>query len=376
MKTLIFNATDTLFFRESRPFEGSAELQSVFPPSMQTVAGAVRTFIGNEQGVQWHDFKPGHELTKIIGYGDDLGSLSFKGVWLSLNNERLYPAPVLLMRRLVDNQAKLSRLRLSEETLWCDLGKQVRFGKLEKDEQGSKPLENTWLTAAGLSEVLQGNCPEVNQIFSEDELYEKESRLGIARDNVARVTKQGMLYQTQHIRPKDNLSIEVDVSGLPDSLPDNTILRLGGEGRSASLNIRQQNNKLSDSPKANKHTKGLILYLLTPLKHQQDTKQWQPLPGFIKEEQAEQTIWIGVINGIALELHSAVTGKSTRNGGWDLANRKPRTANSLIPAGSAFFCKVKSGDINAALKKLHNSQLGEQTEYGLGHIVAGLWLKK
>lgn len=375
MKTLIFNATDTQFFRESRPFEGSAELQSVFPPTMQTVAGAVRTFIGDAQGIQWHDFNKEHELAKIIGYGDDLGSLSFKGVWLSLNNERLYPAPVLLMRRLVDNQAKLSRLTLSEETLWCDLGKQVRFGKLEKDEQGSKPLENTWLTAKGLNQVLQGNCPNLDEIFLEEDLYKKESRLGIGRNNAARVAREGMLYQTQHIRPKDNLSIEVDVSGLPDSLPSNAILRLGGEGRSSSLNILQHNNQLADSPKANKQTEGLILYLLTPLKHQQDTKDWQPLPGFIKKEQAKQTIWIGVINGITLELHSAVTGKSTRDGGWDLANRKPRTANSLIPAGSAFFCKVKEGDINAALQTLHNSQLGEQTEYGLGHLATGLWLK-
>jgi len=375
MKTLIFNATDTLFFRESRPFEGSAELQSVFPPSMQTVAGAVRTFIGDAQGIQWSEFNKDHELAKTIGYADDLGALSFKGVWLSLGNERLYPAPLLLMQRRVNNKLQLSRLTLSEETIWCDLGKQVRLGKLEKNEQGSKPLENTWLTANGLNQVLQGNCPTVNQIFLEDKLYEKEPRLGIARDNVARVTKQGMLYQTQHIRLKDNLSIEVDVGGLPDSLPNNTILHLGGEGRSASLNIQNQNNQLANSPKANKKTIGLILYLLTPLKHKQDSKEWQPLPGFIKEEQAEQTVWVGEINGIALELHSAVTGKSTRDGGWDLANRKPRTANSLIPAGSAFFCKVKEGEINSALQTLHNSQLGEQTEYGLGHIIAGLWLK-
>ncbi|WP_308874159.1 type III-B CRISPR module-associated Cmr3 family protein [Thiothrix subterranea] len=54
--TLVFNATDTLFFRESRPMEALGEAQSVFPPPVRTLAGAVRTLIGEHFQVQWHEF--------------------------------------------------------------------------------------------------------------------------------------------------------------------------------------------------------------------------------------------------------------------------------------------------------------------------------
>ena len=78
-QTVSFNAVDTLFFRESRPMESQGELQSVFPPPIRTLAGALRTLIGENAGVNWSHFKATDELANIIGYGDDLGQLSLQG---------------------------------------------------------------------------------------------------------------------------------------------------------------------------------------------------------------------------------------------------------------------------------------------------------
>ncbi len=368
--TIVLNATDTLFFRESRPMESMGELQSIFPPTVQTLAGAVRTFIGEQQGINWNEFNADHPLAKIIGYGDNLGALTFNGAWLSYNGKRLYPAPQLLMQK----EETISRLAISKKPLWCDLGENVHLPKLADDTQGSKPLENTWLNQQGLDAVLQGNTPQQKSIFKADKLFTTESRVGIGRDNATRAVVKSLLYQTEHIRPKEGLSIELDVAGLPNDMATSAIVRLGGEGRSASLSLQQKAHKVPKVPTANGNTQGIILYLLTVLKFKQNGKEWQPLPDFEKQETAEQTLWTGTINGIELELHSAITGKATRDGGWDLAKHEPRTANPLIPAGSAFFCKLKEGnDINSALQTLHNSQIGEQTEYGLGHLVAGLW---
>jgi len=186
----------------------------------------------------------------------------------------------------------------------------------------------------------------------------------------------GKLYQTEHIRPKQGLSIEMDVAGLPDDLPDTAIIRLGGEGRSASLSVQQKSAQLPESSEINNDAlQGLLLYLLTPLKHAQVGNEWQPLPGFIKQETADQTLWTGELNGVELYLHSAVTGKASRDGGWDLVKHQPRTANSLIPAGSVFFCSAKNGDHWEAITTLHNSHIGDNSEYGLGHIATGIWLK-
>lgn len=384
--TLVFNATDTLFFRESRPMESMGELQSVFPPPVRTLAGAVRSLIGEASGVNWQDYEKNttHPLRKMIGFSDDLGALKFQGAWLAWNGERLYPAPLHLLKK----DKKLFQLSLSKKTTWSDLGLAVRLPKLpEGDEpKGSKPLENAWLSLAGLEAVLAGKEPSLEkptvekphikpQVYFANDLFERESRLGIARDNDLRTVKEGMLYQTQHIRPRAALSIELDVNGLPETMPPNAIIRLGGEGRTASVQASPYADRFPKAAVTAK-TKGLMLCLLTPLPTQQTGKDWQPLPGFTREERAEQTVWVGTINGIALELHGAITGKTLREGGWDMAKHQPRAVTSLIPAGSVFFCTVKDGDTQAAISALHNQhiqQIGKLTAYGYGHLAVGIW---
>ncbi len=138
---------------------------------------------------------------------------------------------------------KLFQLTLDANTVRCDWGENVRLPKLPDGDEpkGSKPLENTWLTEAGLEAVLAGENPSLEkstkekpdiktQVYFADDLFEKESRLGIARDNATRSVQKGLLYQTQHIRPNTDLSIELDVEGLPDDMPTQAMIRLGGEG--------------------------------------------------------------------------------------------------------------------------------------------------
>lgn len=360
--TLVFNATDTLFFRESRPMEALGEAQSVFPPPVRTLAGAVRTLIGEQFNVQWRKFdqkKEEHPLAAHIGFGESLGNLRFQGAWLACGGERLYPAPLHLMRK----GEKLFSLTLDANTVRCDWGENVRLPKLPDGDEpkGSKPLENAWLNRAGLEAVLQGKLPN-NYIYDAKDLFKAESRLGIARDNATRSVQKGLLYQTQHIRPHKDLSIELDVEGLPHGLPDNAMIRLGGEGRTANLSMKQTD---STFPSANISNTTFALYLLTPL-------YGSPCLNFHRKA-CKPTVWQGTLNGIALTLHGAITGKVQRVGGWDMAANKPRPVKSLVPAGSVFFCSVDDGDTQAAIKALHNQRIGDFTEYGYGHLAVGVW---
>lgn len=405
--TLVFNATDTLFFKESRPMESMGELQSVFPPPIRTLAGAVRSLIGQSMDVDWHEYEQAckhdkeHPLREIIGDSDNLGRLKFKGAWLARtykdekdkeHHERLYPALLHLMQK--EGEEQLFALTLAKETTWCDLGRNVRLAKLpqpkanEKQDKyaGAKPLENTWLSASALLKVLQGEAHKISfekpskqnstlkqEVFAAKDLFVRESRLGIARDNASRTVEQGLLYQTQHIRPQSGLQIEVDVMGLPESTPEQAMLRLGGEGRSASI---QATPKTATLPSGKAGKEGIALYLLTPLPISWTVgagENWQPLPDFKQVKDSNPTIWSGNLNGIDLELHGAVTGKALREGGWDMANHQPRAVTSFIPAGSVFFCKVVKGDTNTAITALHNQHIGTQTEYGYGHIAVGVW---
>jgi CRISPR-associated protein Cmr3 len=74
-----FEALDTWFFKESRPLEavGGAQLRSMFPPPARTLIGAVRTALGDAQGVHWPDYaaQANHPLRALMGSPEALGPL-------------------------------------------------------------------------------------------------------------------------------------------------------------------------------------------------------------------------------------------------------------------------------------------------------------
>ncbi len=237
--TLSISALDTLFFRESRPFDavGGSELASVFPPPPRALAGAVKARIAEALGVDWAAFHKdpdgyeigGHCLKDLIGDGQDPGVLRLRGPWPCLAGERLYPAPLYLLA--ADQFKRLARLQIGKAAK-THLGT-VRLPTLPGGERGLKPLDDHWLTADGLAQVLSGACPAPDQIHHSAELFSAEPRLGIGRNNQTRTAQEGLLYQTRHLRPVPEMHLELDIDGLPEGLPAfDGLVRLGGLSRS------------------------------------------------------------------------------------------------------------------------------------------------
>jgi CRISPR-associated protein Cmr3 len=359
-----FNPLNTWFFREARGFDtsGSNTLSSLFPPPARTVAGAIRTLIGEQQQVDWNQFANSNEYTElrqVIGVGDDLGMLKLIGPYPLWNSERLYPAPLHLL-------AKENAYRFLEpgDAVECDLGK-VQLPCIKQKLTGAKPLEQCWLNAADLQKVLIGQSPE--KVYKAKDLYAEEPRLGIARNNQQRTGIDGLLYQTRHLRPCLELAIGVGVAGIPDNWHlQSGIVRLGGEGRASTVSINDADKaqiKLP-TPAGNK----LLLMLLTNADFGRD---WFP-PGFKPIERDGIRKWQGMINEVELIIECAVLGKAAREGGWDLVKQQPRPVKSLIPAGSVYFCTVL-GDIKTVVDKLHGQRIGNDTALGRGELVIGTW---
>ena len=178
-----FTAFDSWFFRESRPFDsiGSSELSSVFPPSPATMAGAIRSAIGEHLDIDWQKYHQQGgcpELKAQIGDGDSLGTMRLKGVFLSRKKpktdywERLYPVPAHLVATLmvIKEKVKIKNLYFLQvgKPVHCDLGEQVCLAVAPKDEKGIaikdiKPLDGYWLTQVGLSKVLNGQLPDIEK---------------------------------------------------------------------------------------------------------------------------------------------------------------------------------------------------------------------
>ena len=406
--TLRLSALDTLFFRESRPFEniGGIELAGTFPPPARTVLGAIRSAIGEAMGIDWRKFtersddETAKKLKAIIGIGDDYASLKLNGLWLFYDGklpkkkkssdsntddiyiaERLYPVPLLLLHKQEDEQDRFERLSLGEPT--CTHLGRVQLPMLPKDKQGFKNLEQHWITRGSLEKLLKGGVPDANTLFKKDDLFTRESRLGININQAKRSTGQDNgLFQAEHVRPKPQLAIDVELSGLKNTMSafkNGTVLRLGAEGRLSGLSIVDNLSTLESlKVTITEQTQGLILILLTPARFDDNSFPWLP-DGFNEQDESAQDkngikTWQRTIHGIDLIIHAAVIGKTQREGGWDAANRRPRPMQSLIPAGSCYYCTVK-GDIQAAIDKLHGTAIGQDTHLGRGRIVCALWQK-
>ena len=373
-----FGALDTLFFKESRPMEsiGGAQLKSVFPPPARTLIGAVRTAIGGAHEVDWDEFHKNadHTLRTLMGHTNDLGQLSFKGPFLIHDGKRLFAAPLVVLKG-EDKNAKSMFTRLAPSSMLtaCDLGNVQLPKKQDNATLGAKALENTWLTETGLLAVLAGNKPAASDLIEAKALFDAEERLGIGRTHATRTTGDGLLYQTQHVRPKPHVEVGMHVHGLEQCpvVPAEGLMRLGAEGRIAHWR-RSTGHTLPACPVQDKIKNNRIMLVL--MTHAHFVKGW--LPDGLTEVTLDngQTVWEGSINGVSLRLLCAVVGKSVREGGWDLANRTPRPIENLVPAGSCYFFEVLAAGPNGeALRKLHGSHTGQDTAYGRGELAVGIW---
>jgi CRISPR-associated protein Cmr3 len=384
---LQLTAIDTWFFRESRPHDaaGASELSSLFPPSIRTLAGAVRRFIGDSINIDWQAFSkgetPDHDIDGLdfeteVGGSDGLGLLSLRGVWVSKGGKRLYPVPFYLMHK----EYTLIRLQIGDRVM-CDLGN-VRLPELPKSQEGGyKNFEQSWVSSDGLHELLNGKVPDSKDIVKLDELLTVESRLGIARNNATRSVIEGQLYQTRHIRIKDDVAIELDILSLDERLakcfePDqNEIVRLGGEGRMAALTVKPNRTAMPFIKTNTKPINKIIIHFVSAADF-----DGQMFPKEFKEiKENDKTVhWQGTLNGIELRIEAAVIGKVHREGGWDMKEHKPRAVKSYIPAGSAWFCSVVDNSLSGAelVQALHEKCIGEEQQWGRGQILIGQWVDK
>lgn len=368
-----FDALDSWFFRESRPHEtvGGTELASLFPPPARTVAGAVRTLIGETQQVGWDKFKEPEgysDLKQQIGDADGFGQLQLTGPYLCKGGQRLYPVPLHLLTKTEAGQEKpkFACLRPGTEPVDCDLGRRIRLPELARPLPGAKPLENTWLDGADLKRVLVGEEPK--RLYPKKALFTEEPRLGIARNNSRRTVEEGLLYQTRHIRLREGVSLGVTVDGIqPDLHPASGLLRFGGEGRPGAVTVLESPPKLEPVKPAEQYH-GLLLMLLT---HADFGGAWLP-PGFTADERDGVKVWCGELRGVGLTIVSAALGKAVREGGWDLIGQRPRPVLGLVPAGGIYFCTV-TGKLNDAIVALHGQHIGNDTQLGRGELAVGLW---
>ncbi|MGI6363389.1 MAG: type III-B CRISPR module-associated Cmr3 family protein [Bacillota bacterium] len=350
-RTWSFRALDTLFFRGGMPFDAgewsSRGVRSTFPPSMRTIQGAVRAALAVGQG-----WKPNKEFPVELGDSESLGKLKLKGPYIHYKDNYLYPVPAILL----EGGNGIFRLKPGPEMVSTDIGV-ARLPELVSNSDRPKPIEGKWITAIGLSKVLGGGIPAPTDFISVDSLWLNEGRTGIEINRSSRTADAKKLYHTFHVRPKDGLSINITVDGVPDSWHERTpqYISLGGENRYASITISDKPVVLPKNvsfPGKGKHQ--FTVTLITP--------------GIFKDD-TSSVLTRGPLSN--LTCITACVPKLFKEGGWDRRHDTPRPMIPVIPAGSTWFYEEEMP--GSEIESMHCTFVGADNEYGYGQIIIGKW---
>lgn len=387
LKTWQFTAADSLFFGGGKPMNAGESywIDSQFPPTGLTLQGAVRTAVLYHTGADIDAFINGNDclpngggLQDEIGCANSLGKLELTGPFLHKDGELLFPAPLDLMSNRDGQRALLKPAAIATD---CDLGR-IRLPAVEGS--GYKVSENCYVNHQDMTKLLNGETAGIEPIplFAETPnekgLADKEPKMGLARDNQFRTGKDGMLFSIAPVRPRQGVGLCLRVQGIkPEHLPEQAFLqKLGGEGKLAGINLSDTGIEM---PEAQVTTDGdtLRFKLVFTQPALMPDAVWLP-EGFKLSSQKDR--WTGQLKfhkadtDVAIEaaIVSACIGKAVKLGGWDLKAGASKPYQTYIPAGSVYFCEARATDRDAILK-LHDSKLGNNREYGFGHVLVGRW---
>jgi CRISPR-associated protein Cmr3 len=185
-------------------------------------------------------------------------------------------------------------------------------------------------------------------IVPENELVERESRVGIVYKEDTGTVEEGMLYEAEFVRPKDGVGLDVEMAALSPAWPRSGVLKIGGESRGARYRIL---DKPAEAMPRTPLGDCFKLYFATPAYLE---RGWRPKSGWTK------------LVGRGVSLVGAALGRPLVIGGFDLAKKEHKPSRRFIPAGSVYYFKGKAS-LQGAI-----TQWG--TEIGLGHCFVGGWI--
>ncbi len=386
MTVVRFDPLDSLFFRDGSPYQQGETNQSgtasMFPPAPPTLVGAIRAAcaraLGWKDGSNWCE---NEEIRTQLGNGEDLGKLHFRGPFLvrckSPSNEAkgegkkteiLFPAPANLMGEIEKPEndkptvQPITLLSPSSNALHCDLGENSRLPIATHAAEVAKLLceKGWWITAEGLEQVLKSNLPEERHLVHQSELWSKEPRIGIARSDDSRTTKEGAMYSPSHIRLKRGVSIAMEVDGLSQKCKEVLPAQpqpVGGESRACWLHLCEHSLPFLKLPEWNA-SEETLRYTATGLTPVAVTNPPKP----------EEENYAGLPGRIV----SACLPRPTILGGWDSLECRPLPLKPYLAPGSVLFLEVKNEE-RENVKKLHNHAIGNRKKWGFGLIAIGLW---
>jgi len=332
MTTLFIQPLDVLVLRGNKLFaDAGSHGEAHMPPWPSVAAGAIRSRMLVDRDINPADFAKGTanltaELASVLGSVAEPGSFRLAHFGLARKVEEkleaLFPLPADIV---VDDSSGARPLR--PQTLPAGLSSSypLPLTPILAQAQAAKPKGGLWLTTAGFAAWQSGQAIRADHRLGTDDLWTKESRLGIALDPATRSAADSQIYTTDAIALKPCIGFIARIRGAGNSLPTGGLLRFGGDGHAASVTP-------GDCPLPEPDFDALAragrfrLLLTSPGIF---PKGWQ-LPG---TDDAGR--WH--FGPASARLACAAVPRLETLSGWDLAQRRPKPAVRVAPTGSVYW---------------------------------------
>lgn len=358
------SALDTLFFRDGKPFTMGENhwTDSIFPPNMSTIYGAIRTAYFSENMEVFQQLRENKELNTDK---DPTKKLVIKRMLYRINNEGYYynmPLDLVRLKDIPSKDLKAEKENKKYEVYPLKIKENKYINSLPLKyilyfDEHVKTVPDGLLEEHRMDDYINGRLDDISICSLFDYLCD-EPKVGIGVDRKTGASKDSRLYRIDLKRLK-NLSLIVEVEGI--ELKNKGLMKFGGEGKYAKYKEVSEWSyplELVASKEINKRFK---LSLMTPAIFE---KGW--LPKGIGEDE-----YILENHKFKLKLVAAIIGKNTLIGGYDMAKNRPKPMLKAVPAGSTYYFEILEGKPKDIIEHFHLKSISDRMAkegYGLSFI--------
>ncbi|MDQ6951761.1 MAG: type III-B CRISPR module-associated Cmr3 family protein [Mariprofundales bacterium] len=373
MITLWITPVDLLYLRGNKLFgEAGDDAQATMPPWPSLAAGAIRSRMLVDGKIDLAAFAKGEvslppNLHAALGTPDAPGSFRLSHFGLAIRDgetiQPLLPLPADLVVQGARGQERVLALtpKVVSGIIVADTLPMLPL--LESDKQ-EKARSGYWLTTAGLHAYFAGRPITPDHICHADSLWKVDARLGIGIDAESHRAGDGRIYTSDAVALSREVGFVASVDGVEDKLlPQEGLLRLGGDGRAATVRPCQMGLPQPEWEQIARQRR-FKLVLTSPgiFDH-----GWQ-LPGMADGR------WHGA--GGSARICAAAVGRAEVISGWDIARHAPKPAQRVAPIGSIYWLDDWQGDLSE-LQQLSATGLpcaaARQAE-GFNHCMIATWV--
>jgi CRISPR-associated protein Cmr3 len=360
MMQLFIEPIDVWLFRDGKPFDARSDhrAKSIFPPYPSVMQGVIRS---QHLVVKEIDLGNAKAIVEAVGTATDFKKLNLRGPFLARwegeqnarKLKRYFPVPADVapqgdgyrtQKLKPRSRIKGVQISLPDDELPALLFPPDDSRETEQNNSSQKEL-GAWMDEGELQKCLRGD--KAIAIETKD-LFIRESRFGIGRNDATRTTEREYLYEAEFIRPCENVGLYVEVRGY-DGWASSGVMRIGGEGRGASYEI-------------------IPAHALPSLKKDLPAKfkVYFATPTYFKNGWLPES-W-GKFFEVEPTLVAAAANRYESIGGFDWSNNSQKPARRYVPAGSVYYFEA-NGNVKLQDHVLETCAITDEgAQIGFGQI--------